>query len=67
MRFEFASDFRITDNGNFRLLFKIEGTESEKKHRSKNEKDHGLRKPSETIKNRGEDEVYEKKEDVHRV
>lgn len=66
--FGFGSDFRCADRRSVLFfLLEIERSESEKKDRSENEENDGFGKPSEKIKNRGEDEVYEKKQDVHRL
>lgn len=67
MLFGFFGDFRSSNLGNFLFLFEIKRSESEKKHRSENEKNDGFRKPSEKIKNRRENEMNEEKQQVHRL
>lgn len=57
--------FRGAYGRRFFLFLKIERSESEKKHRSENEEDDGLGKAAEEIEDGREDEVYEKKQDVH--
>lgn len=57
--------FGSADSRGFFLFLKIERSESEKEHRSKNEENDGLGKSAEEIENGREDEVYEKKQDVH--
>lgn len=66
--FGFGSDFRSADRRSVLFfLLEIERSESEKKDRSENEENDGFGKPSEKIKNRGENEVYKEKQDVHRL
>lgn len=66
--FRFGGDFgNPSSDRRVVFLFKIEGSEGEKKYRPENGKNYRFGNAVEKIKNRCEYEVYEKENDVHRL